>query len=260
MKKLPASLLEFVRSHETIPQPDSEVEYPYSDYYWKPVGCALLAGRVRARQQDNLPNRTDLERFCKEANFNQHYFAGIAEFLAASKVVKASFDSYERGPHFNDFWSGDLTRLLATARDGLIAFVRRFTPHHAGRPTLSFDGVVEFVHAFFAAFEGKVLPLDRIGPAWLDFTKLPTEDLEAWLEALGVKPMRVSTYAWRDWLDEKGQTALRDALYAAGWAYAWEKDKRDWFCLHTTSYVLLGLAHPPPRPVGVTEFKGCYAK
>ena len=61
------------------------------------MACVLLSGRVRARQEDSQPNRSELDRFCKEANFNQHYFAGIARCLVANGAVDASFGAYRRG-------------------------------------------------------------------------------------------------------------------------------------------------------------------
>jgi len=96
-EQLPESWLKLVRSQETMPAVEEEASYPYSEYYWKAVACVLLSGRVRARQEDGQPNRSELDRFCKEANFNQHYFAGIARCLVANGAVDASFGAYRRG-------------------------------------------------------------------------------------------------------------------------------------------------------------------
>ena len=255
MRMLPSSLSSFVSSHETIPAPEHEAEYPYSEFYWKPVACALLSGRVRARQQDQQPNRTEMERFCKQANFNQRYFDGVAQFHVASGVIKARFDKYEQGPHFDDFWSGDLDRLQSTARDGIVALIRKFTPFQAWRPTLSFDDVVDFLKAFFTAFEGKGLLCDKIGGAWLRFTQLPEKELKMWLRTPGLNLTTLSACNWIQWLDVKGQSALTNTLYAAGWAYSMEKDKREWFCLSSLGKVMLNLAVAPPRPPVVMEFK-----
>ena len=63
-EQLPESWLKLARSQETMPAVKEEASYPYSEYYWNAVACVLLSARVRARQEDGQPNRSELDRFC----------------------------------------------------------------------------------------------------------------------------------------------------------------------------------------------------
>ena len=114
--KLPESILQFVNRQETIPIPPADKRYPYSDYVWKAAACILLSGRIKPKSVDGLPNLTDTNRFCKEANFNQHYLFSMASFLLASEVIENHLDSYKKGKQFNAFWGDDLVKLQTVGR------------------------------------------------------------------------------------------------------------------------------------------------
>ena len=116
--KLPESILQFVNRQETVPIPPADKRYPYSDYVWKAAACILLSGRIKPKSGDGLPNLTDTNRFCKEANFNQHYLFSMASFLLASEVIENHLDSYKKGKQFDAFWGGDLAKLQPVARWG----------------------------------------------------------------------------------------------------------------------------------------------
>jgi hypothetical protein len=254
-QNLPASIAQFVQDRVTIPLPDQTPEFPYSAFWWKAVSCALLSGRVRAKVEKGLPNRTDLDRLCKQANFDQFLFATIAEFLIASQIVKANQDHFEAGPRLPDFLSGDLRGLRVAAQAGVRELINRNTPFHSWRPAFRFDGVADFLRAFFRAIGEKALRLDDVGGVFAAFSDLPQSDLKSWLrQCTAQSENRLDTY-WEPWLDDKGQAALVQALFTAGWAYTIEQDQRQWFCLSPTGAIMLGLADPPPAPPRVVDFK-----
>ncbi|MBI4662102.1 MAG: hypothetical protein HY735_25045 [Verrucomicrobia bacterium] len=250
---LPASVAAFVQARSTIPLPEETAEFPYSEFFWKATVCILLSGRVKANTEKGVPNRTDLNRFCKQANFNQYLCATIAEFLVAAKVVKAVWDQYEPGPALEDFLSRDLDRLIPAAQAGLHELVHRFTPFHSWRPTFPWRGMVGFVRAFFGAFAGRALREDELGGVFRAFAGLPERDRKSLLQQ--GKPQRLDPFDadWEPWLDTPGQEALTRALYAAGWAYSTTVRDHDWFCLSRVGAIFLGLADAPPPPAPVLE-------
>ena len=52
-----------------MPEADTS-EYPHADFYWRTVACTCLSGRVRPTGERE-PNKADVDRVCKEANFDQ---------------------------------------------------------------------------------------------------------------------------------------------------------------------------------------------
>lgn len=70
---MPRSLQEWAKTQPAAAPPKDEAVFPYSEFWWRAVGCVLLSGRVRPKWEKDLPNLTDLNRFCKEANCNQHF-------------------------------------------------------------------------------------------------------------------------------------------------------------------------------------------
>jgi len=101
--KLPESILKFVNQQETIPMLPADKTYPYSDYVWKATACILLSGKIKPKSGDGLPNLTDTNRVCKEANFDQYYLLSMASFLLASEVIENHLDSYKKGKQFHAF-------------------------------------------------------------------------------------------------------------------------------------------------------------
>ena len=70
---MPHSLQEWAKAQATAALPRDEAVFPYSEFWWRAVGCVLLSGRVRPKWEKNRINLTDLNRFCKAANFNQYF-------------------------------------------------------------------------------------------------------------------------------------------------------------------------------------------
>ncbi len=94
MKRLPATVEQFVKAQQTIAIPElwqanaESAASPYGSHWYRAVAAMLRSGRIAAKDS-GFPNRTDINRICKEANFNQHFFERIAKLLVAAKVVHA---------------------------------------------------------------------------------------------------------------------------------------------------------------------------
>ena len=106
-KQLPEPIREFIARQPTIEvekvtSGDPEDRFsPYGTYYYRAVACVLLSGRVNPKGDDD-PNMIDVNRFGKEANFNQYLFERVGKLLVAMDVVREENRSrYVAGPHCN---------------------------------------------------------------------------------------------------------------------------------------------------------------
>ena len=250
---MPPSLREWAEDQSTRAFPKEDPVFPYSQFWWRAVCCVLLSGRVRPKWDKLSPNLTDIERFCKEANFNQYYFRNSADFLVAGDVVTPEFNEvYKPGKRFQDFWSRDLARIEAVATSALVSLMSHRARPSRRQPAPLPASVLGLLRGFFTALEGKAVRADRIGAALLAFSELPQADLASFMRE---NKLRCDDLSWRPWLDGKGQTALINALYTAYWAYETTEDKQDWFCLNPAGRVMLGLEPAPPAPPEVKDFK-----
>lgn len=132
-KQLPEVIREFVAR-----QPTAELEKvssgeaedkdsPYGTYYYRAVACVLLSGRVNPKGDDD-PNMTGVNRFGKEANFNQYLFERVGKLLVAMDVVREENRShYVAGPHLDAFWDRDVEQLGKLTRLAVVRFVQRPT-------------------------------------------------------------------------------------------------------------------------------------
>lgn len=255
-KKLSASILQFIQQQETIPIHAAEKTFPYSDYVWKAVTCILLSGRIRPKSVDGLPNMTDTNRFCKEANFNQYYLFSMASFLLAGGVIEHHMDSYKKGKEFNAFWGDSLTKMQGVAQEAVLTLIDHYSPFQSWRPTLAIQsGLIEFMRVFFGLFSGQALRYDQIGKLFLSFSKLPESELTALAKELGIRSRDLSVHEWEQWLAPKGQAAMIRSLFDGGWAYVYQKQEVDWFSLTWTGRVMLGLDPSQPRPPKVQDFR-----
>ena len=98
---LPMSLQQFVHQQATFPSerlvdPAETRQYPYGTYWWRAIAGILLAGRVKPRH-DRAPNMTDVNRLCKEANFNQYLFERVTKFLVNAQIIDVSKGQFSRG-------------------------------------------------------------------------------------------------------------------------------------------------------------------
>ncbi|KHE93461.1 MAG: hypothetical protein K8F52_15130 [Candidatus Scalindua rubra] len=253
--KAETDLKQFIDRQRTIPAPEEESLYPYSEYWVKAVLYILLSGRVKTRT-DGYPNKTDTDRVCRQANFNTYLFEDVAKLLIKSSVVipKDKFDTkyYHEGKNFKAFLNHDTKMIQVAAKRALLEFVQEYTGYQVHRPTFAMSSnLEEFLMLFFECFKGKAILQEDIGKTLLEFSKLPKGIFLPLKKKLGIKGLN----CWESWLDEKGQQALLSALYITRWAYVTEEKGKDWIFLNNTGRIMLGLCSAPPPPPACTEFK-----
>jgi hypothetical protein len=261
-KLLPESLQRFVARQTTRPVTDlgdgdaMEPRPPYGSYWYRAVACILLSGRVQARR-DGTPNRTDVNRVGKEANFNQYLTERVGTFLVASDVVR--FDRqgrYDGGPNLAAFWDRDQMRLPVITRQAVARLVGHQTGHPFWHPKAPEDwGLIELLSLFVTCSRGRALVESEVGQVLHDFTGLSQDDLVRAAEGLGLEVDSVDVAGWRLKLDARGQKALVAALYTAEWAYYAEREATGWWFASPTGLATLGLGPPPPAPDLATIFK-----
>jgi hypothetical protein len=181
---LPGSIRDFVERQATLPLEtlfeDSDPPlYPYCEYWRRAVAGMLLCGRI-APKNDGLPNMTDVNRICKEANFDQYLFEATGRFLIAAKIIRPNEkrSRYEPAKFSEAFWNHQLRCLQEAARQGFLEVVQQFTPFRVWRPTLAVSSMLDGLVTLFAtAFAGLAVPRDQAGNVFLEFSKLPSRDL-----------------------------------------------------------------------------------
>jgi hypothetical protein len=217
----------------------------------------LLSGRIAAKG-DGFPNKTDVNRICKEANFNQHLFEATGRFLVTAKIIQPHLQGagYEPAKHSDAFWNHELLPLREIARQAFLDLVQQFTPFRVSRPTVAMYSKLDDLVALFAGvFVETALPEDQVGNAFLEFSKLPSQDLIDLGKQLGLKTHDYDVSSWYYWLDRPGQQALLSALYVSDWGETGEYQKQCWFRFSDTAPIILGLVGPPELPVPVVDFK-----
>jgi hypothetical protein len=232
---LPSSVRSFVEQQTTLPlaklfEDDDAPAYPYGEYWRRAAAAMLLSGRIAAKG-DGFPNKTDVNRICKEANFDQYLFESTGQFLVAAKIVRphAQRSNYEPAKYSDAFWNHQLQPLRETARQAFLDLVQQFTPFRVWRPTFAMHAKLDdFVALFAAAFVDLAIPEDQVGNVFLEFSKLPPQDLIDLGKQLGLKTHEHDARGWARWLDELGQQALVSALYVSSWAYATDRQKQRW--------------------------------
>jgi hypothetical protein len=257
MSQLPASIENFIRQQRMAPVADvwkaapDEQFSPYGTYWCRAVGCMLLSGRIRPKA-DRSPNMTDIERLCKEANFNQYLLRRIAELLIGADVISVRpSGEYGQGPNFTAFWRHSPRAVCQAVRSAVLGIAGHRTGLQPWRPTvIQYAGLIEFLALFFACFRGMALPESKVGKVLGGFSRLPEEDLARAAKVLGIKVNRNRLSEWHHWLDNAGQTALISALYVAECAYRVEEGRQTWFLPSPMGLGVLGLAEvPPSRPL-----------
>ena len=262
LNQFPVAVQEFVNRQRTTPIGElcgSESETrpsPYGSYWYRAVACMLLSGRVKAKL-DGQPNLTDVERICKEANFNPRLFVSVGSFYVAAGVVQANpAAGFEPGPNFTSFWSHDPQTLPSITHGAVLRLAADGTGLKEWRPTDPYSSkLIEFLTLFFAAFDGRAIPEDELGSCLHAFSTLPEDDLLRAAHMLRLPIWDYEICSWQDWLDEKGQRALIDAVYVAVWAYYAERDKERWIFPSAAGLAMLGLAEIPPPPQLAMDLK-----
>ena len=187
-KQLPEALRDFVARQPTIElekvssgDPEDKVS-PYGTYYYRTVACVLLSGRVNPKGDDD-PNMTDVNRFGKEANFNQYLFERVGKLLVAMDVVREeNWSHYVAGPDLEAFWNRDVEQLREISRLAVVRIVQKPTElGYINRQEYRHDrtGVIEFLTLFFACFRNLAIAQPALGRVLRDFAGLPPDDLIA---------------------------------------------------------------------------------
>src|SRR5712691_11873738 len=174
---LPGSIRDFVERQATLPLEslfeDSDPPfYPYCEYWRRAVAGMLLSGRIAAKD-DGFLNMTDVNRICKEANFDQYLFEATGRFLIIAKIIRPNEQSsrYEPAKFSDAFWNHQLQPLQETARQAFLELVQQFTPFRVWRPTLAISSVLDGLVALFAtAFAGLAVPRCQAGNVFLEFS------------------------------------------------------------------------------------------
>ena len=259
---LPGSIRDFVERQTRLPLEslfeDGELpSYPYCEYWRRAVAAMLLSGRIAAKD-DGFPNMTDVNRICKEANFDQYLFEATGRFLIIAKIIRPNEQSsrYEPAKFSDAFWNHQLQPLQETARQAFLELVQQFTSFRVWRPTFAISSMLDGLVALFAAaFQDLAIRRDHAGKVFLEFSKLPTSDLIGLGKQLGLKKFQCDAEGWDNWLDEPGQQALLSALYYSSWAYTTDHQKLSWIYLSDTARIILGLVAPPELPAPAVDFK-----
>lgn len=259
---LPGSIRDFVERQATLPLErlfgDRDTPcYPYGEYWRRAVAAMLLSGRVAAKA-DGFPNMTDVNRICKEANFDQYLFQATGRFLVTAKIIQPDEQGsrYEPAKFSDAFWNHQLYPLRETACQAFLELVQQFTPFRVWRPTFAIQSALDGLVALFtAAFQDVAIPEDQAGHVLLEFSKLPSSSLIDLGRQLGFKDLQYDTEGWESWLDEPGQRALLSALYFSGWAHTTNHRKRNWVFLNDTARIILGLAAPPESAAPALDFR-----
>jgi len=261
--KLPASIRAFVAAQSTVAMEEisdsansRDILYsPYGHYWQRAFAAMLLTGRVKPKN-DGLPNRTDINRICKEANCNQRLFESFGGFLVHANIIERTrANEYQHGEHASGFWDRDVEVLSQASRRAFFAFLGESTGHRVWRPTLASGSNLDaFVGAFAQAFEGRAFREDELSGVLVNFSRLPVRDLQR-LAKRSVPDIQECNCHWESWLDKRGLEALLSAVYRCSWAYAATHRKQDWIYVSDVARIMLALQKaPPPQPL-VTEFR-----
>jgi hypothetical protein len=257
---LPRSIRDFVERQQTVPierliEDSGTPSYPYCEYWRRAVAAMLLSGRVAAKD-NGFPNMADVNRICKEANFDQYLFEQTGRFLVTAKIIQPNERSsrYEAAQFSDSFWNHRLEPLQEATRRAFLDFVQQFTPSRERRSTQAVNSKLDWLVALFAAvFAGLAIPRDQAGHVFLDFSQLPAPDLVCLGHQMGLQISQWDVDGWNRWLDQPGQQALLSALFVSSWVYAADYRKQCWIYLSDTGLIILGLVAPPELPAPIVD-------
>ena len=188
-KSLPLPIRKFADEQPTLPinelvdgwTPRAKKPFPFDEYIYRLVGGMLLSGRVSPTQKDDLPHRQELERWCKESNFNPALARWIADFFIQGEVIvrRPIKNRYEPGENLAAIENRDLAVAKKAFLGAFYRFITRETPRGVRRWTDSHSAGFEgFLRAFAKTFHGRAFPEDQFGEIAREFSLLPCEILE----------------------------------------------------------------------------------
>jgi hypothetical protein len=259
--KLPPSVHEFVERQTAVPVDSiwkvdpATLFSPYGAWWYRAIACLLLSGRIGPKYATS-PSKTDVNRVCKEANFNQYLTERIGSFLVAGEVVGLErYLRYQEGPRLTAFWERDAEGLKEMSRAAvprLMGTAGGWRRERAAKAAPA--SMIELLTMFFAAFEGLALKETALAAVLQDFAALPEAELKRFAQALGLKTKGAPWSVWSDALNQKGERSLLDTLYTAEWAYYVEEKKTAWVFASPTGLEMLGLGKSLPMPELATTF------
>ena len=236
-----ASVRGFLETLDSKPcQPDRS-NYPYRRYL-PAVAALLLGGRVRATFSGK-PNLVDVDRVCKEGNFNVRAFTIYSELLLGLQSLEVRGERYQLGPAAARFFAGALPDLRTLTRTHVGTLVDELTPRRSARPTQAYVARLDvFLRLVCGALTGLGVRSDQFGAALQAFAQLPAGDLLALAHQHGETELRVQhVHRWSQvWLDSVGSDALIGACNVLRWF-----DVSDDYALPSyAARVMLGLEEP----------------
>lgn len=254
LAEAPDSIREFVANWKTVPLeklwPDAvrnQAESLYSQDWYRAVAAVALSGRV-APTNEGRPNKTDGLRLCKEANFNPSWLDELAWFLVQARIIQADRRQYREGAAFAAFDQLDFSSLQVAVQNGVVRMIQEQTGNQVRRPTPAHSArLIEFLTLFAGAFPGVAVLESDLKDLWRGMSKLPRQDLILWGTQFGLPLKSNEVSSWCDWLDQKGEAALRGALYSSRWAYGTSYKNGIWFGMSFDAQSLLGLIDPLPN-------------
>ena len=200
---LPRSIRDFVEQRQTVPlesllKDSDSPSYPYSEYWRRAVAATLLSGRVTAKD-DGFPNMTEVNRICKEANFNQYLFEHVGRFLVTAKIIQPNERSsrYEPAKFSDAFWNRQFGPLQEATHRAFLDLASQCTPTRVWRSTSAVRSKLDALVALFVtAFAGLAVPRDQVGNVFLKFSKLPPADLLDLCAQLGLDIPEWQAESW----------------------------------------------------------------
>ena len=255
LQEAPDTVREFAADWKTVPLeklwPDSsrsQAESVYSQYWYRVVAAMVLSGRV-APTNEGRPNKTEGLRLCKEANFNPAWLDELAWFLVQAEIIQADRRRrYQDGAAFAAFDQLDFGPLQTAVQNGVVRWIQELTGNQVRRPTPAHSArLIEFLTLFAGAFPDVAVRESDLPELWRGLSKLPNQDLILWGTEFGLALKSHEVSSWSDWLDHKGEAALRGALYSSRWAYGTSYQNDIWFGMSFDAQSLLGIIDPLPN-------------
>jgi len=251
--KLPQSVMKLAEAFEPYEdsEPEETLEFPLSQWYWRSVAAVCLSHRLKARQEGGA-NKTDANRFGKEANFNQTYLSSYPEILEDAGILVSDWRTgiYSPGPCFDVFWCYDPSKMRQVILDGVRKGLRKRVGVSCGETeTMWTSGLAEFFALFHIAFSSA-----RRAPKWDDladalrrFAELPVDDLLELGRLAGLDPASLPCDQWGKWLGGKRHALMVEVIGLRRW----------WIGLGDSRNPLIVLSSEAQAVFGIIPWEQC---